>query len=618
MTGRSRRRPSFERLTVATNGELKQMLETARATLVAMAASDAVRAMDRVACSAFVARLEAAFDGDALAVFDRTGESVCISTPYSVNSADRTWFKKALAGEFYLGDYQVGRGTGKRQLPLSAPVRNELGEVIGVAVLSIDLDRLAATFAGRAAIAGGTVLIADRNGTILVREPENEKYAGQPLGPEYGWLLKEEHSGTAVLDGLDGVRRVVGYVPPTVDPKGIYIGVGLAEKTIFHGVRTLSWIGWAVIAGGALMALVLALAGGVYTVDRPIRKLLGAVRRYSGGDRTARAELAHGAPELRELGGEFDRLAGALQAREDNLQALNATLERRVQSEVERRMQVESALRQSQKMEAIGQLTGGIAHDFNNLLHVILSSLDLIKQHLPERPPRIDLGRLLDAALRNVERAVTLTQQLLAFSRRQPLSPRVLDVNKLVASMSQLLRRTLGEDVKLETVLAGGLWPVSADPNQLESAILNLAINARDAMPSGGKLTIETGNVHLDEDYARAEGDIEAGRYAMIAVTDSGGGMGPEVVAKAFDPFFTTKGVGKGTGLGLSQVYGYIKQSDGHVKIYSELGEGTTIKLYLPRAAAEPRPSRARPKPSPRAAPARSSCSSRTMRTCAR
>jgi signal transduction histidine kinase/CheY-like chemotaxis protein len=578
-------RAEIERLTVATNGELRQILEIAHTTLVAMTASEAVRALDRTACSDFVGRLDDAFVGDMLAVFDRTGSSVCRQSPSPVNVADRPWFKQALAGEFYLGEYQIGRTTGKRELPLAAPVKSDTGEVVGVAALAVDLEWLATTFAGRASVAGGTVLITDRNGTILVREPDNDKYVGTKLGLEYAWLLKEEHIGTVILTGIDGVRRVIGYVPPGIDPKGVYLGVGLDEKTLFHGVRMLSWIGWAVIASGSLTALVLALAGGIYTVDRPIRKLLGAVKRYAGGDREARAALVRGAPELRALGAEFDRMAGALKAREDNLQALNATLERRVETEVEQRMQAESALRQSQKMEAIGQLTGGIAHDFNNLLHVMLSSLELIKRHLSERPPRIDLGPLLDAALRNAERAVTLTRQLLAFSRRQPLSPRILDVNRLVSGMSQLLRRTLGEGIKLETVLAGGLWPVSADPNQLESAILNLAINARDAMPGGGKLTIETANTALDEDYARHHGDISAGQYAMIAVTDTGAGMAPDVVAKAFDPFFTTKGVGKGTGLGLSQVYGYIKQSGGHVKIYSEPGEGTTIRLYLPRTA---------------------------------
>lgn len=240
----------------------------------------------------------------------------------------------------------------------------------------------------------------------------------------------------------------------------------------------------------------------------------------------------------------------------------------------------EDQLRQAQKMEAIGQLTGGIAHDFNNLLTVIMGNLEYLERILPTVQPT---ERIIASALRGASRAAMLTQRLLAFSRRQPLMPEVLSVNKLVAGMSDLMRRTLGESVFVETVLAGGLWPTLADSNQLENALINLAINARDAMPDGGKLTIETANAHLDDAYARMHGDVRPGQYVGIFISDTGTGMAPAVAGQAFEPFFTTKDIGQGTGLGLSQVYGFIKQSGGHVKIYSELGEGTTIKLYLPR-----------------------------------
>jgi CheY-like chemotaxis protein len=245
---------------------------------------------------------------------------------------------------------------------------------------------------------------------------------------------------------------------------------------------------------------------------------------------------------------------------------------------------MEEAFRQAQKMEAIGQLTGGVAHDFNNLLQVILASLEAMRRRIAKGTlTQADIGRLSDAAFTSAERAAVLTQRLLAFSRRQPLAPKPTDVNKLVASMDDLLRRTLGEAIVNEIVLAGGLWLTSVDHNQLESAILNLAVNARDAMPGGGKLTIETANAHLDEAYVALHRELAAGQYVQIAVTDTGTGMSAEVAAKAFDPFFTTKDVGQGTGLGLSQVYGFVKQSGGHVKIYSEPGEGTTVRLYLPR-----------------------------------
>jgi CheY-like chemotaxis protein len=231
-------------------------------------------------------------------------------------------------------------------------------------------------------------------------------------------------------------------------------------------------------------------------------------------------------------------------------------------------------------MEAIGQLTGGIAHDFNNMLAIIMGSLDLAARRLERGDTKIE--RHLANAQDGAKRAASLTQRLLAFARQQPLAPEAVDANKLVAGMSDLLRRSLGETIQLETVLAGGLWRTNVDANQLESAILNLTVNARDAMPEGGRLTIETGNAYLDDAYA-ADADVPAGQYVLIAVTDTGMGMTPEVMAKVFDPFFTTKTIGTGSGLGLSQVYGFVRQSGGHVKIYSEPGNGTTVKIYLPR-----------------------------------
>jgi PAS domain S-box-containing protein len=239
--------------------------------------------------------------------------------------------------------------------------------------------------------------------------------------------------------------------------------------------------------------------------------------------------------------------------------------------------------RQAQKMEAIGHLTGGVAHDFNNLLTIIIGNLETLKRNLGGSSGADRLGRSAENAMRGARRAESLTQRLLAFSRQQPLDPKPIDLGRLITGMSDLLRRTLSKRVTIETVLGGGLWPAHADPNQLELAILNLAVNARDAMPNGGKLTIETANVHLDETYAAGQAEVLPGQYVMLAVTDNGCGMSADVRAKAFDPFFTTKDVGAGTGLGLSQVYGFVKQSRGHVKIYSEVGEGTTIKLYLPR-----------------------------------
>jgi len=245
------------------------------------------------------------------------------------------------------------------------------------------------------------------------------------------------------------------------------------------------------------------------------------------------------------------------------------------------RVKSEERLRESQRMEAIGQLTGGVAHDFNNLLQVIRGNLELLQRSVAGD----ERGQLrLKNALYGAERAAQLTRQLLAFARRQPLTPKVVNLSRLVSDMADLLRRTLGEAIEVETVVAGGLWNTVADPAQVESAVLNLALNARDAMPRGGRLTVEITNASLDEAYARSAREVTPGQYVMIAVTDTGEGMSEEVRARVFEPFFTTKADGKGTGLGLSMVYGFVKQSSGHIQIYSELGHGTTVKIYLPRS----------------------------------
>ncbi len=273
------------------------------------------------------------------------------------------------------------------------------------------------------------------------------------------------------------------------------------------------------------------------------------------------------------------RLAEALSAHTALEQA-----HRDLTAETASRAAAESQVRQMQKMEAVGQLTGGIAHDFNNMLAVVIGSLDMARRRMPDDPARAEA--CIDTAMDGAQRAAQLTGRLLAFSRQQSLAPRVLDANKLVGGMSELLRRSVGEHLKVETVLAGGLWNTFADPGQLENAIVNLCVNARDAMPDGGKLTLETGNTHLDDVYASQHDEVTAGQYVMVSVSDTGAGMPAEVVERAFDPFYTTKGVGRGTGLGLSQVHGFVKQSGGHVKIYSEPGVGTTVKLYLPRSKA--------------------------------
>ncbi len=265
------------------------------------------------------------------------------------------------------------------------------------------------------------------------------------------------------------------------------------------------------------------------------------------------------------------------------------TRERRKAEAMVRRFQEieanEAQVRQAQKMEAIGQLTGGVAHDFNNILTVITGTIEILADAVKEQPQLVSIANMIRAA---ADRGADLTRHLLAFARRQPLQPRATDVNALVVDSARLLRPTLGEQIEIESMLAHDNAPALIDPSQLSTAILNLALNARDAMPEGGKLTLETKNVTLDEDYVRLNADARPGNYLMIAVSDTGHGIPATLIDKVFDPFFTTKQDGKGSGLGLSMVYGFVKQSNGHIKIYSEEGHGTTVKLYLPCASGLP------------------------------
>jgi signal transduction histidine kinase len=261
-----------------------------------------------------------------------------------------------------------------------------------------------------------------------------------------------------------------------------------------------------------------------------------------------------------------------------------------LENEARRRHESEATLLQAQKMESVGQLTGGIAHDFNNMLTVIIGNLETLQRRLQRIQPYglsieglAALTKPAELALQGAHNAAKLTHRLLAFARRQPLAPVRADLNKIVSGISDLLRRTMGETIIFETVLAGGLWPTFVDTNQLENVILNLAVNARDAMPNGGHLTIETANSCLDEAYARQFGDVEPGQYALLSVTDTGTGIPPDLMKRVFEPFFTTKGHGRGSGLGLAMVHGFVKQSGGHIRIYSEANEGTTVKIYLPR-----------------------------------
>ena len=305
------------------------------------------------------------------------------------------------------------------------------------------------------------------------------------------------------------------------------------------------------------LALVTAVAEGRYEAE--------TWRVRKGGERFFASVLID---PIFDEGGE---VAGFAKVTRDVTERLNAQLALK---------EAQEKFAASQKMEAVGQLSGGIAHDFNNLLMIVIGNLETAQRHAGDNP---NLQRNLQNAMRGAQRAASLTSRLLAFSRRQPLSPKPLDLNKYLADAVDFIQRSLGEQIEVEAVGSAGLWQVEVDANHLETALLNLAINARDAMPEGGKLTIEASNSFLDADYCRRNPELQPGRYVVISVSDTGQGMPQDVRERAFEPFFTTKEPGQGTGLGLSQVYGFVKQSGGNIKIYSELGEGTTIKIYLPR-----------------------------------
>ena len=390
---------------------------------------------------------------------------------------------------------------------------------------------------------------------------------------EYQRLVASEHHlanflrhAEAAVFGLDGEQRVLFWSEGAAEMLGLPVRAALGRRLAELGP-------WA----EALAAAAAQLAPGVE------RQSLEQMATLRGEQRALEAVLMRtpaggGAPAGTSV---VLRDVTARRRAQDQLRDANLQLQQLVSERTEALEKSQLALMQAQKLEAIGKLTGGVAHDFNNVLQVIGSNLQLLQ---PVVQDSSDAERLLRAALAAVDRGAKLSSQLLAFARRQPLDPVPLNIGRRVRAMDELLRRALGEHVEVETSLAGGLWTTLADGHQLENVILNLAINARDAMPQGGKLTIETGNVVLDEHYTQGVPDLAPGQYVMLAVSDTGHGMPPEVAAQAFEPFFTTKPEGKGTGLGLSMAYGFAKQSGGHIRIYSEPGHGTTIKLYLPRS----------------------------------
>jgi signal transduction histidine kinase/CheY-like chemotaxis protein len=460
----------------------------------------------------------------AIRILDKDGHilvsSQALPAPRDQDYSDRDYFKAQVSADSgtFIGSVLNPQFSGKPYIGVSRrrPLQN--GQFSGVVVVSVLPEAFTEFYERLRRDTGGNYVLLKANGDILARYPASPEGVSR-VNPHGGFMdiLAENPAGgiTTSRKTVDGIDRRVGVRKLGI--AGLYASAGIELRKIYA-----DWL-WALsphlIFGIPATVLLLVLV------------LLTSRRTQA------------------------------------------------FYTEAERRELAEQALRQSQKMEAVGQLTGGVAHDFNNLLTIIIGNLNIAKRGVVEARAE----RALNNALTGAERAAQLTKRLLAFSRQQPLNPRPVDVNRLMVNVSEILTRSLGENIELETISGAGLWSVEADVSELESALLNLALNARDAMPNGGKLTIESSNAYLDDDYCRQHAGLKPGQYVLVAVTDNGAGMSAETIEKAFDPFFTTKETGKGTGLGLSQVYGFIKQSGGHIKIYSETGEGTSVKLYLPR-----------------------------------
>ena len=488
--------------------------------------------------NAFLTQLQKEYDQVAtISVTDMEGRMIVSSRAHpsdaSISFADRDWYlglKNASAGTVYVSRSYVGRQSGQGIFNIARRFTPEEGGFSGIVVVSLDRAYFENFYRQVDPGQSQNIALLREDGQILARSPLTAMQSLAADSPLMR-LMRSSAGPLLVVSAVDGTKRLAAF--RRVGNYPIYLGLGLSEKAILD-----AWwdnvAAYAFIAGLAAMALV---AVSLYAVRQTRQEHLATERwRVTVDALTAEAGV---------------------------------------------RQHAEAQLRQAQKMEAVGRLTGGVAHDFNNLLTVVIGNLELARRRATEIDPRVARG--LDNAMEGARRAATLTNRLLAFSRQSPLAPELVDTNRLVSGMTDLFARTLGEHVRVETALAGSVWPTLADINQTESTLLNLAVNARDAMPHGGRLTIETGNAVLDEAYCAGHEDLKAGQYAMIAVSDTGIGMSPEVIAQAFEPFFTTKPAGKGSGLGLAQVYGFMRQSGGHVAIYSETSQGTVVKLYFPR-----------------------------------
>ncbi|MEJ0019755.1 MAG: ATP-binding protein [Acetobacteraceae bacterium] len=461
--------------------------------------------------------------------------------------------------------------TDRRVVSIVLPVMN--GDAVAY-LLSLEISSvIAAVMQAQLVPSEQVVGLVDQQGTIIYRTREPEQVIGLKAPAAFLSGIAAGDEGSFASQSRAGVPVYVAF--SRIKPIGWTLAVSIPRQVLFEPVQQ-SLVRLLALGSGTLVlaGLIAWLVG--RAIARPVVSLSRLAAALGSGEHIGRPP----ATWLREV----NDVASSMLGEAERLRAQTARQQRNaaaLRSEIASRRRIEQQLIQSQKMEAVGQLTGGLAHDFNNLLAIIIGNLDMLGEHLNGDPEVNELtGGAVEAALRGAE----LTRQMLAFARRQPLAPERHDINEVIRTFVRLLRRTLGEAVAIELQLAADVRLVLVDRVQFEAAITNLATNARDAMPDGGRLVIATRNTSLDEDYAAAHAEVVPGNYVLVEISDKGSGMTPAVLARIFEPFFTTKEPGRGTGLGLSMVFGFMKQSGGHVTAYSEIGEGTTFRLYLPPA----------------------------------
>jgi signal transduction histidine kinase/CheY-like chemotaxis protein len=552
----------------------ERLIEGTRQLLISLSQSHDVQEGNLERCKAYLQQLLPQFGAtyNNLAVADVQGNVTCSGVDADVVSiADRLWFRATIEQQgFVVGEYVIGRQTGKASLPFGYPVRDSTGRLRGVVLATVDLQRLNESLTDTDWSNDVTLTVIDRGHTVIAHHPEWQKWVGRSL-KDTAITARIGPSPRGVIEYVeDGERQLVAYTridKPTAT--GLTVRVFVAKTRAMASANRSLHEGLVALALMSFLVLIGVKAASDRLLLEPIVRLTKASRRLAAGDLQARAASSTTIPELSELGKDFDDMAAALEEREVA----------RLRAETERK-DLEQQYHQSQKMDAVGRLAGGIAHDFNNMLTAILGYSELLLEDQSlSVDQRSDIGEI-DKAGRT---AAALTRQLLAFSRREIVEPTVLDVNTVFGGMDKMLHRLIGEHLQMEIRLAPKLDPVKADRGQIEQVILNLIVNARDAMPQGGSILIETANLDMPDGVASAYLSAPPGRYVIISVIDTGFGMSADVLVHLFEPFFTTKTVGKGTGLGLATIYGIAKQSGGGITVQSELGKGSTFRIYLPR-----------------------------------